>query len=96
MTPFATTRSASMSSPESVSSRIASFGSSSGHLQDLVALLLAAREAFVHAAVEERGIHLEQLHLLADEVVELERIELVLAARALHRVVGEAQEGAVA
>ena len=51
-------------------------------LQDLVALLLAAGEALVHAAVEKLGIHVEELHLLAHEVVELQRIELVLAARA--------------
>ena len=65
------------------------------HLQNLVALLLAAREAFVDAAVEKIRIHFEQLHLLAHEIVELERVELVLAALRLHRVVGESQELAV-
>ncbi len=65
------------------------------HLQDFVALLLAAREAFVDAAVEKIGAHLEQLHLLAHVVVELERVELVLAALRLHGVVGETQELAV-
>ena len=87
--------SASMSRPESVSSRIARRRLQQRHLQDFVALLLAAGEAFVDAAVEEIGIHFEQLHLFAHEVVELERIELVLAALRLHRVVGESQELAV-
>jgi hypothetical protein len=67
-----------------------------GHLQNFVALLLAARKAFVDAAVEKLGAHVEQLHLLAHQVVELERVELVLAAPGLHGVVGQAQELAVA
>ena len=66
------------------------------HLQDLVALLLAARKAFVDATTQELGAHLEQLHLLAHEVIELERVELVLAAFGLHGVVGQTQELAVA
>ena len=54
-------RSASMSSPESVSSRIASLRLEHRHLQDLVALLLAAREAGVHRAREHRRIHVHEL-----------------------------------
>ena len=81
-----------MSRPESGLVEDRERGLEERHLQDLVALLLAAGEAFVDAAVEEIGIHFEQLHLLAHEVVELERIELVLAALHLHGVVGEAQE----
>jgi hypothetical protein len=50
-----------------------------GHLQDLVALLLAAREAFVDAAIEEALVHLHELHLLADQLQELEGVEFGLA-----------------
>ena len=80
LTPPATTRSASMSSPESVSSRSASVRLQQRHLQNFVSLLLATRETLVHASVEEIGIHFEQLHFFAHQVVELEGIELVLAA----------------
>jgi hypothetical protein len=45
--------------------------------------------------LEERRVHVEQLHLVADQIVELERIELVAPARRLHRVVRQAQELAV-
>ena len=65
------------------------------HLQNLIALFLAAREALVHRAVEERCVHFEELHLRAHIIVEFERVELVFAARRLHRVVGESQESAV-
>ena len=57
-----------MSSPESVSSRIASLGSSTRHLENLVALLFAAREARVHGAVHEPLVrHLQKRHLLLDQ-----------------------------
>ena len=49
----ATSRSASTSRPESISSRTANFGSQHRELQRLGALLLAAGELDVHAAVEE-------------------------------------------
>ena len=65
------------------------------HLQNLVALLLATGEAFIDAAAEKLRAHLEQLHLLAHEVVELERVQFVLATLRLQRVVGHAQKLAV-
>jgi hypothetical protein len=56
LTPSETTRRASTSRPESVSSSTAIFGFEQVELQDLVALLLAAGEALVDAALAERGV----------------------------------------
>ena len=56
------------------------------HLEDLVALLLAARESFVHRAVHQALVHVEPLHALADERHELHRVELLLAAVLAQRV----------
>jgi hypothetical protein len=52
LTPSATMRSASMSRPESVSSRMQKFRLEQRHLQDLHALLLAAGEADIERALE--------------------------------------------
>mmetsp|Transcript_28826 Transcript_28826/g.84495 ORF Transcript_28826/g.84495 Transcript_28826/m.84495 type:complete len:268 (-) Transcript_28826:148-951(-) len=49
------------------------------HLQDLVALLLAAREALIDVAVEEVSLHGNRLKLLRDEGEELEGAHLLLA-----------------
>jgi hypothetical protein len=49
------------------------------HLQDLVALLLAAGEALVEVPLGELGVHLHDAHLLLDEPVHLHRTELFLA-----------------
>src|SRR5947207_2171850 len=46
-----------------------------GHLEDLVALFLAAREAFIHRSVHERFIELDELHLFACQLEELHGIE---------------------
>ncbi len=62
------------------------------HLQDLVALLLAAGESGVHGAVQHRRIHVDELELLLHEIRELERIDLFLAARLADLVVRRAQE----
>ena len=55
------------------------------HLEDLVALLLAAREAFVDGPAEHPLVDVEQPRLLLDELHELHRVELgqalVLALR---------------
>ena len=64
-----------MSRPESVSSRMASIGFEHRHLQDLVALALAAREALVEVALGERGIHPEPLHPLGQVEPHLEHAE---------------------
>ena len=80
LTPLATTRSASMSRPESVSSRIASVGSSSAICRISLRFFSPPEKPSLTLRSRKAGIHVEQLHLLAHEIVELERIELVLAA----------------
>ena len=65
------------------------------HLQDFVALFLAAGKTVVDAATQEFRIHFQQFHFFAHQIIELQRVEFILAAAALHRVVGEAQERAV-
>ena len=65
------------------------------HLEDLVALLLAAGEALVHGALQELLVHLDELHLLAHEGEEVHRVELALAARLADRVERGLQEVAV-
>src|SRR5262245_64688835 len=67
-----------------------------GHLQNLVALLLAAGEAFVDRAVDEARVHLDYLQLLADQVVEFQRVKLVSPLELRLFVVGHAQEVGVA
>jgi hypothetical protein len=62
LTPSDTTRSASTSRPESVSSSTAIFGLSRLELQDLVALLLSAGEALVHACARRTRVHLQVGH----------------------------------
>jgi hypothetical protein len=48
------------------------------HLEDLVPLLLAAREALVDGPAREAPVHLDDLQLLVEELEELHRIELLL------------------
>ncbi len=81
-----------MSRPESVSSRIASCRVEDRHLEDLVALLLAAGEALVDGAVEEGLLHLDELRLLVEEREEVDRVELGLPAVLAHGVDRGAQE----
>ena len=81
-----------MSRPESVSSRTAELRLEHRHLENLVALLLAAREPFVDGAVQQRLVHVEQLHPLADERQELHGVELLLAAVLADRVQRRLQE----
>ena len=49
------------------------------HVEDLVALLLAAREAFVDRALQHRIVDVQELELLLDELHEVHRVELVEA-----------------
>ena len=65
------------------------------HLQDFVALFLASGKTFVDTAIQKIRTHFKQFHLLAHEVVKLQRVEFFLAALRLHRVVGQAQKLAV-
>jgi hypothetical protein len=51
------------------------------HLQDFVALLLAAREPFVDAALEEALVDLHELHLRAHELQEIVGIDFGLPLR---------------
>ena len=71
--PAPTDFSASMSSPLSVSSRIAKRGVHDPHLDHLRALLLAARKADVDRALEHFGIHAEQRGFFLGELDELRR-----------------------
>ena len=67
-----------------------------GHLEDLVALLLAAGEPLVDRAAHEAPVHLDERHLLLGEREELHRVELVEPALAAERVERGAQEVEVA
>ena len=78
-TPRPTTRSASMSSPESVSSSTARRRLEQRHLEDLVALLLAAGEPLVQVALAEGRVHAEALHPLGHGQADLQHREVVAA-----------------
>ena len=80
LTPSATTRSASMSSPESVSSRTAISRLQHRHLQDLEPLLLAAGEAVVDVAAGELARDVDQLHRRLGVAAEVLEADLRLAA----------------
>ena len=59
------------------------------HLQHLEPLFLAAREAVVDVAAQERRVHVERVELLEHELAEFRRIEIVGAhrlARGAHEV----------
>jgi phosphoribosylformylglycinamidine (FGAM) synthase-like amidotransferase family enzyme len=51
------------------------------HLQDLVALLLAAGESFIDTARQKALVHLHELHLAAHELQEFVGIDLRQAGR---------------
>ncbi len=91
-TPFATIRRASISRPESVSSKMASLGSRTGHLENFVTLLLAAGEPLVDRPAHEAPVHLDELHLLLGELEEVHGVELVEPALAAQRVERRAHE----
>jgi hypothetical protein len=61
-------------------------------LEDLVALLLAAAEALVDAAVQQLVLQMQHRQFLAHEFQELHRVQLGLAARPALRVERAAQE----
>ena len=82
----AQSRRASMSSPESSSSRIAIFGSQHRELQRLVALLLAARQIDVERAVEEALLEVDPLGLVAQHRFEVGRLTTARLQRLGHRV----------
>ena len=63
-----------------------------GHLEDLVALLLAAREADVHGALDELLVDLEKPHLLARQGEEIHGVELGQPAMLAHLVQGRFEE----
>ena len=64
-----------------------------GHLQDLVALLLAAREPLVQVAVGERRVHAEALHPLHEGDADLEDRHVVDALPGAHRLAEERAHG---
>src|SRR5690606_35483738 len=63
-----------------------------GQLEDLVALLLAAGKTFVHAAVQELVLQVQHGRLLAHQLEELHRVQLLLAAHLALGVERAAQE----
>ena len=85
--------SASMSRPESVSSRMQKLRLEKRHLQDLHALLLAAREADIEAALQHIFGIFELVGRGAHALDEIRRRQLVLAARLALRVQRRLQEG---
>ena len=66
------------------------------HLEDLVSLLLAAREAFVDRALHELLVDLDELRLLLHERQELDGVELAFALVSADRVERRLQEVDVA
>ena len=92
LTPSATMRSASMSRPGVGLVEDGELRLQHGHLQNLVALLLAAREALVDRARHQARVHLDDLRALGEQVFELQRVEFLLAAVLALLVVGEPQE----
>ena len=63
-----------------------------GHLENLVALLLAAGEPFVDRTRHEAGIHLDDLRLLFQKVFEFQRIQFFLTVMFLLFVISEPQK----
>src|SRR4030067_665454 len=70
-TPPATMRSASMSRPESVSSRTAIFGSRGASCRISGPLFSPPREALIQVAAGEFVRHVQQVHLLFEQLAEL-------------------------
>ena len=66
------------------------------HLQDLVALLLAAGEPLVDRPAHEAAVHLDQLHLFLGQGQEFRHIERVEPPAAAQRVERGAQKVQVA
>ena len=86
-------RSASMSSPESVSSRIASFGSSTAICRISFRFFSPPEKPAFTDALHDLGTPLDQLELLLEQVEEVHRVELPrVAARLPDLVVRRAQE----
>ena len=48
-----------------------------GHLQNLVPLLLPAREAFIDAAIEKTLVHMHEFHLVAHQAQEFKGIQFL-------------------
>ena len=67
-----------------------------GHLEDFIALLFAAGEAFVDAAAEQFFFESEELDLVLDELHEGEGVHFFLAAGLANGVDGAAEEVDVA
>jgi hypothetical protein len=80
-----------MSSPESVSSRIASFGSRIA-IWRIRRVFFAPGEALVHRAAHELLVHLDEPHLFPGEREEVDRVDLGKPAVNPHRVQRRPQE----
>lgn len=66
------------------------------HLQDIVALFLAAGEADVNRAGQQILRHLQQLNFVLHQVLEVKAVKLLLAAVAAHGVQRGLQEKLIA
>jgi hypothetical protein len=62
------------------------------HLQDFVALFLAARKAGIHRTAHHRGVHLDELELLLHHIEKLHRVHFVHPLRAADFIVRSTQE----
>ena len=63
-----------------------------GHLENLVTLLLTARESHIHLTLGKLRLHLHERHLLThqlQEVSRLERLETLACAMRIHRSLHE-------
>ncbi len=81
-----------MSRPESVSSRIASLGSSTAIWRISLRFFSPPEKPAFTDPAHDRGVHLDELELLLHEVEEVQRVDLLLAARLADLVVRRAQE----
>ena len=92
LTPCATIFSASMSSPESVSSRIASVGSRTSICRISLRFFSPPENPSLTRAAEEALVHAHELHLLAHQPEELEGVHFGQAAVLARGVIGRLQE----
>ena len=75
-----------MSRPESVSSRIASFGSSTAIWKISLRFFSPPEKPSLTARFKNASVHVHELHLLLDQRQEVHRIEFVPAAMLADRI----------
>src|SRR3569623_1014022 len=62
------------------------------HLQYLITFFFTAGKPFIDPAIKKIRVHFQQFHLLAHEILKLERIKFLLATLGLHRVISKPQK----